>query len=296
MNFMNSEQQIVTCSLMGGLGNQLFQLFTTIAYSIENNSTFIFPYSTELKIGITRPTYWDSFLSGIKSFTTFNNKVITNEMISKYPQHREIGFHYLKIPPYVDSDVPKLMLTGYYQSYKYFEKFQTQIYEIIHLEQQKAEIKNEYSTFFQNDINVSMHFRLGDYVGKEKYHPVMNVDYYENAINYLITKINTNQFTILYLCQDIDNQTVELMITGLRIVFPTINFVKVHDSIDDWKQMLIMSNCNHNIIANSTFSWWGAYFNTNNPVVCYPTKWFGPAFGHYNINDLFPNKWYKIIC
>lgn len=294
MNFLNSEQQKVTCSLMGGLGNQLFQLFTTIAYSIENNSIFIFPYSTELRTGITRPTYWDSFLSGIKSFTTFNNTEITNQMISKYPQHREIGFHYLKIPSY--ENTPKIMLSGYYQSYKYFEKFQTQIYELIHLEQQKAEIKNEYSTFFQDDINVSMHFRLGDYVGKEKYHPVMSVDYYENAINYLITKINTNQFTILYLCQDIDNQTVELMITGLRIVFPTINFVKVDDSVDDWKQMLIMSNCNHNIIANSTFSWWGAYFNTNNPVICYPAKWFGPAFGHYNINDLFPNKWYKITC
>lgn len=294
MNFLNNEQQKVTCSLMGGLGNQLFQLFTTIAYSIENNSTFIFPYSTELKIGITRPTYWDSFLSGIKLFTTFNNKEITNEMISKYPQHREIGFHYLKIPSYANT--PKIMLSGYYQSYKYFEKFQKQIYELIHLEEQKTQIKNEYSTLFQNDINVSMHFRLGDYVGKEQYHPVMNVDYYENAINYLITKINTNQFTILYLCQDIDNQTVELMITGLRIVFPTINFVKVDDNIDDWKQMLIMSNCNHNIIANSTFSWWGAYFNTNNSTVCYPAKWFGPAFGHYNINDLFPTQWHKIIC
>ena len=64
------------------------------------------------------------------------------------------------------------------------------------MEQQKAEIKNEYNTFFQDDINVSMHFRLGDYVGKEKYHPVMNVDYYENAINYLITKINTIFFSL----------------------------------------------------------------------------------------------------
>ena len=288
------QQHNVTCSLMGGLGNQLFQLFTTIAYCIENNYNFIFPYSTELKIGITRPTYWDSFLSRLKQYTTFSNNELTNEIINKYPPHREIGFHYLKIPLY--NNINKLMLHGYYQSYKYFSKYQSTIYELIHLEEQKSQIKNEYNHLFQNEITVSMHFRLGDYVGKEQFHPIMTVDYYQNSINYLISTLNTEQFTILYLCQDIDNQTVELMITGLKIVFPTITFVKVDDSIDDWKQMLIISNCNHNIIANSTFSWWGAYFNTNKPIVCYPTKWFGTAFGHYNLNDLFPKKWYKILC
>ena len=59
--------------------------------------------------------------------------------------------------------------------------------------------------------------------------------------------------------------------------------------------MLLMSSCQDNIIANSTFSWWGAYFNTNNEkIVCYPYKWFGPSANH-NICDLFPDSWQKII-
>ena len=54
--------------------------------------------------------------------------------------------------------------------------------------------------------------------------------------------------------------------------------MKVDDNIPDWKQMLIMANCDANIIANSTFSWWGAYFNKNpKKIVCYPNVWFGQS-------------------
>ena len=63
------DNNIITCSLMGGLGNQLFQICTTIAYGIETNRKIVFPYSENLRIGITRPTYWNNFLSGLKTFT-----------------------------------------------------------------------------------------------------------------------------------------------------------------------------------------------------------------------------------
>jgi len=61
--------------------------------------------------------------------------------------------------------------------------------------------------------------------------------------------------------------------------------------------MLMMSLCQHNIIPNSTFSWWGAYFNSNTEkIVCYPDVWFGPAVSKRIVDDLFPESWTKISC
>lgn len=72
-------------------------------------------------------------------------------------------------------------------------------------------------------------------------------------------------------------------------------FVAVDTNIPDWQQMLLMSCCNSNIIANSTFSWWSAYSNPNkNKIICFPAIWFGPNLSHNNINDMFPNNWFKI--
>tara|TARA_B100001173_G_C15750714_1_gene446730 strand:+ start:302 stop:553 length:252 start_codon:yes stop_codon:yes gene_type:complete len=78
--------------------------------------------------------------------------------------------------------------------------------------------------------------------------------------------------------------------------FKNIKFVDIDHKMADWEQMIAMSLCQHNIIANSTFSWWGAYFNQGNNNVYYPSKWFGPGKGSFNeeLNDLFPNKWISI--
>ena len=74
-------------------------------------------------------------------------------------------------------------------------------------------------------------------------------------------------------------------------------FQKVGNDIEDWKQLLMMSMCSHHIIANSTFSWWGAYLNkSTDKIVCYPTHWFGPKLKDINnTKDLFPTDWIKII-
>jgi hypothetical protein len=77
--------------------------------------------------------------------------------------------------------------------------------------------------------------------------------------------------------------------------FPDISFHKANDEMEDWEQLLLMSCSDHNIIANSTFSWWAAYMNLNpDKVVCYPSMWFGTANNHLNTKDLFPPQWTKI--
>ena len=74
-----------------------------------------------------------------------------------------------------------------------------------------------------------------------------------------------------------------------------MRFVRGDLEAEDWAQMLLMSGCDHNIIANSSFSWWSAYLNQNkNKVVCYPDKWFGPAMGNKIMGDLFPANWNRV--
>jgi hypothetical protein len=80
-------------------------------------------------------------------------------------------------------------------------------------------------------------------------------------------------------------------------VFPLLTFEKASDDLADWEQLLLMSNCTHNIIANSSFSWFAAYFNSNkDKIVCYPNKWFCGLNEHICVDDLFPPAWQKIQC
>jgi hypothetical protein len=73
-----------------------------------------------------------------------------------------------------------------------------------------------------------------------------------------------------------------------------MKFIRVNPHLDDWEQMLLMSLCEHNIIANSTFSWWGAYLNSNvEKIVCYPDQWFSPK-ANKDTSDLFLEDWVKI--
>ena len=93
-----------------------------------------------------------------------------------------------------------------------------------------------------------------------------------------------------------DNDIIYNKIIEFKKIYPDIDFIQVSHELQDWEQMLQMSLCHHNIIANSTFSWWGAYFNSSfdDKIVCYPKKWFGRALSQHNLKDLCPKKWVKI--
>jgi hypothetical protein len=99
----------------------------------------------------------------------------------------------------------------------------------------------------------------------------------------------------LFFCEKEDTAQVCQLVDKLHEIYPMVEFVKVDDSIEDWKQMILMSCCNDHIIANSSFSWWGAYFNDNiDKRVIYPSQWFGPVLQHNDTRDLCPSGWIKI--
>jgi len=283
---------------MGGLGNQLFQIFTTIAYGIRHNKLFIFPYITQLDA--KRHSYWNSFLIDLSLYTTLNSnwKKTNNKLLTNIPIFRENTFHHVEIP----STDTSLSLFGYFQSYRYFIHEQENIYKMIQLREQQQKIKeefyNELFTDYDNTVFISLHFRLGDYVQLPQCHPILSLKYYQKSIDYLLSFLpSQNKIKILYFCEKADNNIVLPKIRELQNIFKdeNLSFIKVPDEIVDWKQVLVMSLCHHNIIANSTFSWWGAYFNNYaNKMVCFPSVWFGVACSDHKMHDLCPISWKKI--
>jgi hypothetical protein len=279
---------------MGGLGNQLFQIFHTLAYALRYGFKFVFPYSETLKTGVERPTYWNSLLANLKPFTSTT--------IPGLPMLREPGFHYTEVPRIEQH----FMFYGYFQSYKYFEDQYNIIRDLIGiptLQQQERDANRIPDIDYSRTI--SLHFRLGDYKEKQDCHPLMTPTYYSSSLRHIISTDPTfKHATVLCFYEKDDEELAQSYISAIKSdlddesshedKFELQFRTKPHD-MTDWQEMLQMSLCRHNIIANSSFSWWGAYFNNHSDkIVCYPSVWFGPKLGTNNVKDLCPSSWTKI--
>ena len=279
---------MIYIEIMGGLGNQLFQIFTGISYAIDNKTSFKIKFNKADLISPVdriskRPTYWDNFLNSISGFTYTERP--------RLPVFKEMeSFKYNKIPSVTED----FILFGYYQSYLYFENNKDTIKRLLNIDKNREIIKNENLNFFKNKKPISMHFRIGDYAKATHVHPILDIEYYRQALKILSKKIPnlSRDYYIMFFFEPIDKDIVNEKIQLLKTEYPDIEFQPCNENIEDWKQMLLMSNCSHNILANSTFSWWGAYFNTNpKKIVCYPSIWISTV---NNIDNLFLENWNKI--
>lgn len=285
---------MLTCNLMGGLGNQLFQIFTVISYAIKYKHMFKFISAEELGgDGCTkRKTYWKTFLFKLSGF-----------LMDQYPHFdivwNEQGFPFKELPQDILSyNNLTIIVRGYFQSYKYFQENFDVICRILNIAEKRLDILEEVVDKFHSaqflEKSISMHFRLGDYKNLPDYHPIMSSEYYKKSLQYIVNQLDYTP-NVLYFCEDEDLESVNETIQLLKSEFPTIEFERATNTLDDWQQMLLMSCCNHNIIANSSFSWWGAYFNVNPAkIVCYPSVWFGPKMSDVDVSDLFPDEWINI--
>ena len=281
---------MISIFLMGGLGNQLFQIATVIAYCIQNKCDFVLPYSETLTTGMVRPTYWNTFLIQLKKFTTAENPSLHNNFLFNLPKYYEPGFQYHEIP----NNLENTLFYGYFQSYKYFEMYREKVLNVMGITNLRSSIKIEYSNLVESgEPSISIHFRLGDYKEKQQFHPVLKEEYYEKALQ-IIPKEYLQYAKVLYFCEEEDRSYVDDIMTRLYEKYNIRIPIYVDSNIPDWKQMLIMSNCQINIIANSSYSWWAAYINDDpKKTVIYPKTWFGSAIPH-NTCDMFPNNWISI--
>jgi hypothetical protein len=286
---------MITCILKGGLGNQLFQIFAVMAYSIRYRVPFVFPYLLVVGEDNRRRTYWDTLLSGVKHYTN-QDGLITNDTLSRFSVYSGAhGYQEIAAGLYAPTT-----LDGYFQSWRYFSGEYSRIYEWLDIDGLKRALPHIDTGMAPT---ISVHFRVGDYATIQCYHPVLPPEYYEHAIRHTIGIIENGAFSHIRVFYEAgDAEYVASVVRRLRDCLPpTLTFSYVDTAIPDWQQMLMMSRCDHHVIANSTFSWWGAIFSRNvidesdtRKVVCYPSIWYGHQLYYIPVDDLFPANWTSI--
>lgn len=275
---------MLTITLLGGAGNQMFQVATLISHAIENHNVFVLERKP-IQRGPIRGynTYWDSLFRSIAAHCKAN---IKESMFTH--SYRERGFPYHPIPPMLPST--HVRIQGYFQSYKYFHHHRDQIKDTLKLDVLRNEVCEKYPKDYENTI--SLHFRVGDYAKLQHFHPLAGEDYYSNALNHIMDKTQRSDWNVLVFFEEADTDYVASMVNKIRERCARAEFAMCDHGLADWEHMLQMSLCRHNIIANSTFSWWGGYLNERRDhVVCYPSKWFNAKI---DTSDLCPPDWVKI--
>lgn len=260
--------------LEGGLGNLLFQIVFTLIKAKENNSEYYFlNYDENINL-IANRHRGDAF--------NYKNTIFRNVKIQNPPQNYLPRIeHYC---PFVYSNIPYEpncfnFYKGYFQSELFHTGYNEYLKGIFQPDKNTKQYLREKHPHIFNLKCAAMHVRRGDYLQLSYFHPVLPVDYYHTALKQL-----PNFDKILVFTNDMD--WCYKNIIDHRAIF-------VDES--DWLSLYLMSYCSYHIIANSSFSWWGArfaeIFNTNDAVrVFYPSKWFGPGVKE-NLKDLIPERW-----
>jgi hypothetical protein len=262
-----------SCDLKGGLGNQIFQIFATISYAFDHDINFSFMWNNKSNGG--RSTYWINFFVHLQPY-----------LVASLPlsiRYIEPCFSYRQLP----QSHANMVFDGYFQSEKYFKNHYDKICDLIRLEDMKQVVKEKaVSLCLPLENTVSIHFRRGDYKNLTHFHPLMDQSFYLPALSAVSNKVKN----VLYFCEEEDVIDVNKMVVDLQHIFSELSFTLCPVTLCDWEQLLLMSLCTHNIIANSSFSWWGAYFNSNpDKIIVRPSLWFNSK--DMDTSDLCPPSW-----
>lgn len=266
---------MIYCNLKGGLGNMLFQIAATKSLSIDKGTECSFPNLNDQLNYLNNEIYHNPLLKDtneyLNLFKSIQNKKPNNKLpIIYYP----FEFENKETP---DSD---FFIDGFFQSEKYFIHNIDEVRNFIKLSDDiSSEIDNKYYNLLKTKTT-SIHIRRGDYLLLSNSHNLLGIEYYRSAIN-IIDK-ETDNFLIF----SDDIQWCKENITGEKM-----NYI---EGEKDYIDLYLMSRCNNNIIANSSFSLWACIINNNiDKIIIGPNKWFGSGL-NLNEIDILPKKSIKI--
>ena len=252
---------------IGRLGNQMFQYSALRGIANKNNCEYTIPESS-----------FKSEWSDHQLFETFEMSSINNVGLSKNTSIlKEEKFNF--DDKFFNLSSCNFDLVGYFQTEKYFSHIRESLLIDFKFLDYILEPCVETISSFKEPI--SLHVRRTDYLQKPNEHPPQSIEYYERALSYF----DVDRDVIIF--------TDDVQWCKQQELFSSDRFI-ISESKDNRIDLCLMSLCNDHIIANSSFSWWGAWLNTrDNPIVIAPKKWFGDN-GYtkdHNTDDIIPSRW-----
>jgi hypothetical protein len=286
--------------IFNGLGNQMSQYaFYLQKYSIHKNTMFLNfcreknhnGYELEHLFNIVSPKKYITlfFYYIFRILRTKKQLYVIKilKVILKLLQFRivEENFDYRFKEEYLKKSKGITFFYGGWPSEKHFEKIKTDIQNKfrfpIPTDIQNSSIEQQISM----SNSVSIHVRRGDYLDNNNIHlfgDLCGKDYFQEAISLILNKIDSPHFFIF--SNDMDWVKSNLQIEN-------VTYVEINQGDNSWKDMYLMSKCKHNIISNSTFSWWGAWLNSySQKIVIAPDRFLK----NDENSDIYPESWIKI--
>ena len=292
---------MIISDITGGLGNQMFQYAMGRALALKSAQTLRldtcsfnrhpqhqgFELNRVFKLSAQVATSADiNLLLGWQSSRNVRRFLIRTGLsrFSRKAHVVEPHFHYW-------SEIEKLSrpcyLSGYWQSAKYFQNFSAEIRQDFWFKPPLAGRNLEIAKQISGVDSISLHVRRGDYVnnpGANATHGVCSPNYYHEAISYISDRVVDPHIFIF-------SDDIPWVKENLNINIPC-SFIDHNRGLESFNDMRLMSMCRHHIIANSSFSWWGAWLGQGETkIVVAPGKWFAI---NKSVVDLIPDNWVRL--
>lgn len=269
---------MISCNLQGRLGNLLFQIATTLSHAAKCNAECYFLEEAACtQIGEEKlERYKKTIFRNITflSLNEFQKKLSQQMKVIREP----INFDFVSLPL---EDF--LCLDGYFQTEDYFKEFSLELKNLLGCPPPlKRLLAEKYKTLIESSTTVGLHLRRGDYLQLKDFHTNLfeDTNYYERAMEYFGEDSHFLVFSddIEWCQKNLKNKKITFM-----------------ESTDEVSDLYLMSLLPNLIIANSSFSWWGAWLQqerTGNVIA--PKEWFGMHNSHIKTHRLYPKGWMTV--
>ncbi|GEO12126.1 alpha-1,2-fucosyltransferase [Segetibacter aerophilus] len=290
---------MIIVQLKGGLGNQLFQYAAGLSLATH--------HGVDVKVDLTELRQPDEEIGTLRAYELNNisrppaiasyeeiENIQKQNVFKKYlekvsPSHKRTIYNekQLLFDNNFFNSGSHIYLKGYRQSEKYFKHIENIVRHDFELKHELVANVKASAEQFSSINSVSIHVRRGDYTNNavKEYHGSLDKDYYQHSID-KISSITKDPIFFIF-SDDINWVKSNLKFTK------TVKFVSGTISKNHYEDFYLMSRCKHNIIANSSFSWWASWLNPNpNKMVIAPKRWFNNT--RLNTRDLIPEGWHKL--